>query len=708
MAAASTTPARTAPTTSSRFSSRGPTVGRTRGSPTSWRPARTSPAACCAGQHRQPAGQRHRRAARLLRRHRRLRRRRQSNFFPAGQQWYTASSGTSHSTPAIAGVAALIRQHFINQALPPPSPAMTKALMMNSARYMTGAGANDTLPSNNQGMGEVNLNIVFRRLRHRASLHDQVGGRHVHRDRAAARHHGNGRRHRPSRSASRWPGPTSPARRSGNAYVNNLDLEVTVGGNTYKGNVFSGAFSATGGTADTRNNVESVFIPAGVTGSFVIKVKATNIAGDGVPGDANPLDQDFALVVYNATEAPLPVHEPAARRWSLAESCSPANSAIDPAETVTVNFDLLEHRHGQHDEPGRDTAGDRRRHVTRAGRRTTASSLRAARPSRGRSRSPRRRRAASRSRRRLQLQDGATNLGTATFTFRTGALGAPVTATYSTGQHRDGDSGQLARRHSDQRHRHRASSPTSTSRVRANHTFDGDLVFELVGSGRHDRPARQNRGGSGDNYGTGANDCSGTPTVFDDARGDGDLGRYSAVRRQLQARRRRCPALNGKTSTGTWKLRVADTAAQDTGTMGCVQLEITRQRFVCCGVAGTPQIATGGAAVDHGREFVPPNNAPDPGETVTANFPLLNIGDGNTTNLVATLQNSGGVTPVTTSQNYGVVVAAGPTVSQAVHVRRAAARAAARSRRRSTCRTARWISATSRTRSRWGRSSPPA
>ena len=39
-----------------------------------------------------------------------------SNFFPAGQQWYTASSGTSHSTPAIAGAAALIRQYFINQS----------------------------------------------------------------------------------------------------------------------------------------------------------------------------------------------------------------------------------------------------------------------------------------------------------------------------------------------------------------------------------------------------------------------------------------------------------------------------------------------------------------------------------------------------------------------------------------------------------------
>ena len=49
---------------------------------------------------------------------------------------------------------------------------------------------------------------------------------------------------------------------------------------------------------------------------------------------------------------------------------------------------------------------------------------------------------------------------------------------------------------------------------------------------------------------------------------------------------------------------------------------------------------------------------------MTATFPLLNIGDGNTTNLVATLQNSGGVTPITTTQNYGVVLAAGAAVSR--------------------------------------------
>ena len=97
-----------------------------------------------------------------------------SNFFPAGQQWYTASSGTSHSTPAIAGVAALIRQHFINQAATPPTPAMTKALLMNSARYMDGTGANDTLPSNNQGMGEVNLNSYFDIFGTAHSFHDEV------------------------------------------------------------------------------------------------------------------------------------------------------------------------------------------------------------------------------------------------------------------------------------------------------------------------------------------------------------------------------------------------------------------------------------------------------------------------------------------------------------------------------------------------------
>ena len=84
--------------------------------------------------------------------------------------------------------------------------------------------------------------------------------------------------------------------------MNNLDLEVTVGGTTYKGNVFSGSSSVAGGSADLKNNVESVFLPAGTSGNFTVTVRATGIAGDGVPGNADTTDQDFALVIYNGSQ----------------------------------------------------------------------------------------------------------------------------------------------------------------------------------------------------------------------------------------------------------------------------------------------------------------------------------------------------------------------------------------------------------------------
>ena len=85
-----------------------------------------------------------------------------SIYFPsAGQQFYTASSGTSHSTPGVAGAAAMVYQYFINQGWTAPSPAMLKGYMMNAARYMTGVSANDNLYSNNQGMGMVNLDTSF-------------------------------------------------------------------------------------------------------------------------------------------------------------------------------------------------------------------------------------------------------------------------------------------------------------------------------------------------------------------------------------------------------------------------------------------------------------------------------------------------------------------------------------------------------------------
>ncbi|MGH9767396.1 MAG: S8 family serine peptidase, partial [Blastocatellia bacterium] len=222
-----------------------------------------------------------------------------NQYFPAGQTLYGWSSGTSHSTPAVAGGAALAYQHFLNSGLGAPSPAMTKAFLMNSAAYMTGTGAGGNLPSNSQGMGRMDLGRAFDGAQRSLLDQTQTLGATGQTYQATGSVASTSQPFRVTLAWSDAPGPTTGA-----PYVNNLDLEVTINGQTYRGNVFSGANSTTGGAADPRNNAESVFLPAGVSGSFTVTVRATNIAGDGVPGNADTTDQDFALVIYNATSAP--------------------------------------------------------------------------------------------------------------------------------------------------------------------------------------------------------------------------------------------------------------------------------------------------------------------------------------------------------------------------------------------------------------------
>jgi subtilisin-like proprotein convertase family protein len=259
------------------------------------------------------------------------------DFFPQGQELYTTSSGTSHSAPAVAGGAALVRQYFINHGLTPPSPAMTKAFLMNAARYLTGAGAGDTLPSNAQGMGLMDLGAAFdgapRMMRDQTTVDTLVDTGQTRTFSGTVSDPT-----QPFRVTLAWT--DAPGSIIGAAYVNNLDLTVQVGGVTYYGNVFSGATSVSGGAPDVRNNVESVFLPAGVSGPFTITVTAANISGDGVPGIGGN-DQDFALVMYNAAPAELP-HVVAAGSSIVAEGCGggSGNGAVDPGETVTVALAL--------------------------------------------------------------------------------------------------------------------------------------------------------------------------------------------------------------------------------------------------------------------------------------------------------------------------------------------------------------------------------
>ncbi|MCD6518365.1 MAG: hypothetical protein J7M05_00370, partial [Anaerolineae bacterium] len=60
--------------------------------------------------------------------------------------------------------------------------------------------------------------------------------------------------------------------------VNDLDLEVIApDGHTYFGNVFSEGWSTTGGASDRVNNVECVYLPASLLGTYVVRVKGYNV-----------------------------------------------------------------------------------------------------------------------------------------------------------------------------------------------------------------------------------------------------------------------------------------------------------------------------------------------------------------------------------------------------------------------------------------------
>ena len=253
-------------------------------------------------------------------------------FFPAGQRLYAWSSGTSHSTPAVSGAAALLRQWFLNKGEIAPSPAMTKAYLMNSTTYMTGISANDDLPSNNQGMGRLNLEQAFddvpRILIDQTEIFAGVGESHII-DGVIAKSD------QPFRVTLAWT--DAPGSTIGNAWINDLDLRVTLNNSgepvTYLGNVFAKDISKSGGSKDSRNNVESVWLPAGTSGSFTVKVTASNIPGDGVPNNNDITDQDFALVIYNGEPTPLGV-------LPTIESFTATPSTITEGELTTLTWQV--------------------------------------------------------------------------------------------------------------------------------------------------------------------------------------------------------------------------------------------------------------------------------------------------------------------------------------------------------------------------------
>jgi hypothetical protein len=221
-------------------------------------------------------------------------------YHPGNQAIYTASSGTSHSTPAVAGMASLAYAFLQQQYdLIAPSPALLKAFIIAHTMYLNGSGSGGNLPNNDQGYGLPDMNAAFDDTPR--VIVDQVG---------APLFDESGETWSLTVSAADSSKPIrivmaytdQPGAVGRQPQVNDLNLSVQADGITYLGNRLIGPWSVPGGPADKVNNVEAVFLRSIDDSTLRINVTAFNIAGDGVPGIGDNTDQDFTIVCSNCAE----------------------------------------------------------------------------------------------------------------------------------------------------------------------------------------------------------------------------------------------------------------------------------------------------------------------------------------------------------------------------------------------------------------------
>lgn len=221
------------------------------------------------------------------------------------------ATGTSMACPAVTGAALLVRQYYTDGFYPSgdanpsdaftPSGALVKATLINASVDMTGISG---YPSNTEGWGrlladhacffnrvpEDTRRMIVRDVRNGTGDALTTGGSYSQEfevDSSAEQ----------LRVTLVWTEP--PAAVNANpAYINDLNLVVErPDGTSYRGNVFSGGSSTTGGTHDFRNNVEQVHVNSPPTGTWTVTVNAQAV-NSGIQG--------YAIVITGAVSEQTP------------------------------------------------------------------------------------------------------------------------------------------------------------------------------------------------------------------------------------------------------------------------------------------------------------------------------------------------------------------------------------------------------------------
>ncbi|HVT14752.1 MAG TPA: S8 family serine peptidase [Thermoanaerobaculia bacterium] len=234
-------------------------------------------------------------------------------------QWYTYGTGTSFAAPVVTGVAAHVRQWFLNHGTDNPAPSLIKAALIATADDLGGLGPSgiDHRPSPLQGWGRVNLNRAV------VTTAGFFSGRFWIDESATP-----GVRTGDSFAWTAWiadaskdtyivlawsdPPSTTPLGDAQAALVNSLRLRVDDFANGccafWTGNDFNEVVSGTddgysfhwvfgpAGPPDSINNVQAVFIPRGQYSqgqSLTIRVTGESVT------DVTRGAQKFSVYAYN-------------------------------------------------------------------------------------------------------------------------------------------------------------------------------------------------------------------------------------------------------------------------------------------------------------------------------------------------------------------------------------------------------------------------